>query len=248
MIVYFTGTGNSRYLARAAADELEDDILDAGAIIRSGKSALEFYSEKPWVFICPVYSWRMPRIFADFIRSNDFRGSRCAYFIMSCGQDMGCAFKEAEDLCIKKSLSYMGSAEVVMPENYIAMFTPTDEREAKNIIAEADIMLENLVQKVLERRKFPPLKKGALDSLKSGIINSLFYRFCVKAKPFYSTDRCTSCGLCEKLCPLQNIKLKEGRPQWSDNCTHCMACICACPENAIEYGRKTKHKRRYYLK
>ena len=56
---------------------------------------------------------------------------------------------------------------------------------------------------------------------------------------------CIGCGKCEKVCPLDNIRLKKGKPEWGGDCTHCMACICSCPREAIEYGKKTLGKRRY---
>ena len=58
---------------------------------------------------------------------------------------------------------------------------------------------------------------------------------------------CTSCGLCAARCPLNNIVLEGGRPVWKGECTHCMACIGGCPTEAIEYGEKSKGRRRYYL-
>ena len=48
--------------------------------------------------------------------------------------------------------------------------------------------------------------------------------------------------------PLNNIALEGGRPVWKGTCTHCMACIGGCPAEAIEYGEKSKGRRRYYLK
>ena len=80
---------------------------------------------------------------------------------------------------------------------------------------------------------------------KSGKINEVFYKKFVKAKGFYTTDRCTACGLCEEVCVLRNIRLENGRPVWGENCTHCMACICGCPAEAIEYGKKSIGKPRY---
>ena len=62
---------------------------------------------------------------------------------------------------------------------------------------------------------------------------------------FIINDNCISCGKCEKLCPLSNIKLIEGQPIWGNHCTHCMACISRCPKGAIEYGKKTKDRIRY---
>ena len=51
-----------------------------------------------------------------------------------------------------------------------------------------------------------------------------------------ATDACIGCGKCVELCPLNNIRLENGKPVWGKHCTHCMACICYCPKEAIEYG------------
>ena len=74
----------------------------------------------------------------------------------------------------------------------------------------------------------------------SGPVNPVFYRFFVKAEAFRATDSCIGCGKCVELCPLNNIRLENGRPVWGKNCTHCMACICYCPKEAIEYGKRAK--------
>ena len=55
-------------------------------------------------------------------------------------------------------------------------------------------------------------------------------------------EQCIHCGKCVKLCPLNNITLKDGRPLWGNQCTHCMACIGNCPTRAIEYGTITRSK------
>ena len=60
-------------------------------------------------------------------------------------------------------------------------------------------------------------------------------------------DKCVGCGKCAKMCPLNNIELKNSKPVWGKNCTHCMACICLCPTEAIEYGKKSVGKPRYHL-
>ena len=87
MIVYFTGTGNSRYCAQMLADKLDDEIVDAFHFIRNGIPA-ELISGKPWIFVAPTYGWQLPRIFVDFIRSGSFLGSKDAYFVMTCGSEI----------------------------------------------------------------------------------------------------------------------------------------------------------------
>lgn len=247
MIVYFTGTGNSRHLARIAGEQLEDETVNATEYIKKGEHA-EFYSKKPWVFICPVYGWQIPHVFSDFIRKSSFKGNNKAYFVINCGSDIGGAGEKLKPLCREKGFNCKGVAEIWMPENYIALFKAPDEDVADRIISEADIHMEYIIDKISSEMNLPKHKTCFLDKCKSGFVNKLFYKLVIKSKAFYVTDKCVSCGWCEKVCMLNNIKLTEGKPEWGKNCTHCMACIGGCPEAAIEYGRRTRRKRRYYLK
>lgn len=121
MIVYFIGTGNSRYCAQILAHALGDETVDAFRFIRDGIAA-ELISEKLWVFVAPTYGWQFPHIFADFIRNGSFTGHRGAYFVMTCGGDIGNAGAKIAPLCAEKNLNYKGVLQVVMPENYIALF------------------------------------------------------------------------------------------------------------------------------
>ncbi|MBS6504078.1 MAG: 4Fe-4S binding protein [Clostridium sp.] len=60
----------------------------------------------------------------------------------------------------------------------------------------------------------------------------MFYPILIHSKKFYATNACISCGKCENVCPLGNIQLENGKPNWGSNCTHCS------PKEAIEYGRQ----------
>ena len=244
MIVYFTGTGNSRYCAEFLADRLGDVCTDAFRFIREGIAA-DFTSDKPWVFVSPTYAWQLPRLFVRFIRSGEFSGSRDAYFVMTCGSEAGSPEPANRLLCQDKGLVYRGTSAIVMPENYIAMFGAPEPEEARSIIRAAHPALEAAAAHIRAGQDFPALPAGALDWLKSGLINKAFYRFQIKAKPFTVSDACVACGRCEAHCPLGNILLQNGKPVWGDRCTHCMACICGCPVNAIEYGRISRGKPRY---
>ena len=54
MIVYFSGTGHSRYCAQMMADQLGETLTDAFPYIRASKAA-ELQSDTPWSFVAPTY-------------------------------------------------------------------------------------------------------------------------------------------------------------------------------------------------
>ena len=244
MIIYFSGTGNSRFAAEFLAKQLGDELLDAGQRIKSGEQD-ELHSERPWVIAAPTYAWRMANVMTNYLRSAKLRGSRDAYFVLTCGSEIGNAGKYLAAFCEEIGLHYCGVLQVVMPENYIAMFNAPDEEEARSIVAKAKPILKQGGELIQAGKPFPAPKVGLVDRLKSGPVNEGFYKHYVKADDFYATEACIGCGLCMSRCPLNNIRLLDSKPQWGKACTHCMACICGCPAEAIEYGRKSKGKPRY---
>lgn len=244
MVVYFSGTGNSRYCAKMLASKLNDELTDAGAIIKSGARA-ELIGSRPWVFVAPTYAWQMARVFADFIRSGSFSGSRDAYFVLTCGGETGNAAESLKSLCKDKDFCFMGMLEVPMPENYVAMFAVPGEEKCAKMLAEARPLLEQAAERIKENQHFPEKKVSAADKLKSGPINKGFYAGFISAKKFWVTEACVGCGKCAQSCVLNNIDVQNGRPVWGSSCTQCMACISGCPTGAIEYGKASRGKRRY---
>jgi uncharacterized Fe-S center protein len=64
---------------------------------------------------------------------------------------------------------------------------------------------------------------------------------------YYSVSNdCNKCGICAKVCPVDNIGLDEvGRPYFRHHCEQCVACIQFCPKRAINYKDKTQSRKRY---
>ncbi len=255
MILYFTGTGNSQYLAETMARRLHDTVVDATKLIKNGEHP-HFHSEKPYVFVSPVYAWRLPRVFAEWMRQCRFDGDKRGYFILTCGSEIGAAGNYLTALAQKLSLTSMGTAQVIMPENYLVMFEPTAPEEDAALFSAATSTCEDFCARISQGQTLEGIKAGVLGHLCSDIVNPLFYTFYIGAKKFHVTDACISCGKCVESCMLNNIRLDERAsygasqtkkvPVWGKDCTHCMACICKCPTEVIEYGKKTKGRRRYF--
>ena len=245
MILCFSGTGNSRYVAERIALLTDDTVTDMNGLLQLG-SMNGSIGDSHIVIVAPTYAWRLPRVVEKWLRTEKIGERSKVWFVMTCGDEIGHAAKYNRRLCESKGLEYMGTAQIVMPENYLAMFEVPGEQEAAEIIRRAEPVIDRAGNLIGQEEPFPNPRSSFLDRIKSDIVNPAFYALFVKAKAFRATDGCIGCGSYASLCPLNNIRLEGGRPVWGNKCTHCMACICRCPKAAIEYGKKSVGKPRYH--
>lgn len=244
MIFCYSGTGNSRYIANRIAQGLQDEIVDLNEKIKSNdNSAVEVQGDA--IVVTPTYAWRVPRLVMDWLHKTELKGAKRIWFVMNCGDQIGNAAKYNSSLAQEKNLCYMGTAKIIMPENYIAMFNAPEKNEAEAIIKKSEPDIDAVISCIKEGRSFDAPRNNLYDRFMSGVVNNIFYKALLKSSAFQVSDACIGCGLCAEKCPTNCISLKEGKPVWADKCTHCMACVCYCPANAIEYGKKTAGKPRY---
>ena len=246
MVLYFTGTGNSRHIAERIAHALDDTLINLNDRIKAGDITPLAVNGR-LVLITPTYAWRIPRIVREHLLQTELRGARETWFVMDCGSEIGNAAKYNRALCREKGLAYMGTAQIVMPENFITMFNAPNVEEARQIVAKAEPFIDRTITAIRAGHMFVPPRKNLYDRIASSAVNPVFYPLFVKANPFTASNACIGCGKCEKLCPLNNITLRNARPVWGKSCTQCMACICYCPTKAIEYGKKSAGKPRYHF-
>lgn len=244
MILYFTGTGNSKYVAERLSEKLGDELLCINEKLKSHDHSPIITGERV-VIVAPAYACRIPTVVDDWVRKTAFDGAKYAWFVMDCGDGIGDADKYNRTLSEGKGLIHMGTQDIVMPENYIAMFDVPSEAESRSIISNADSRIYETAALIGSGSEIPKVKVNVFGKIMSSAINPIFYKLFVNAKAFRTDSKCVGCGKCVELCPLGNINLTNGKPVWGDKCTHCMACICYCPTEAIEYGKKSVGRRRY---
>jgi ferredoxin/flavodoxin len=251
MVFYFSGTGNSRWVARTVADSFNDKLVAMGDYFRAGAGEPSF-SAKPDEkigFIFPVHSWGIPPLVRSFIGKlllNGYNG-QLIYGIFTCGDECGNTRKMFLDLLAGKGWRCHHAYSITMPNSYICLpGFDVDPKEVELSKREsAKEFLPRLIRAIAEDSPVESYTKGSFTSLKSGLIYKMFCKYAIDARPYRVTDNCDSCGVCAKRCPTGNIALIDGKPVWSDNCTQCLACIHYCPSRAIEYGKATVNKGRY---
>ena len=247
MIFYFSGVGNSAWVARKLADSLQDKVLPIAEEIRKEAVYTPVKGERVG-FVFPVYGWEPPKIVLDFIRMMQMQAPDYLYFVCTCGDDTGKTNRIFTQVIEKKGWHCQAGYSITMPDTYVCLpgfdIDGEDElkRKTENAFARVEFIADELKQRV-KHDKYNCLE-GAFPNVKTYVLGGLFRKFLMSPKPFHATDACVSCGLCEKRCPVHNIKV-EGKPQWGEDCTMCLACYHACPEHAIQYGGRTKGKGQY---
>lgn len=103
MILCFSGTGNSRYIAKKIADKLQDEIVDINAKIR----AVDYSPIKTGdnvIVVTPTYAWRIPRIVSDWLSETELLSAKRIWFVMNCGSEIGNAAKYNRNIAEQKHL------------------------------------------------------------------------------------------------------------------------------------------------
>lgn len=245
MILYFSATGNSEYVAKYLAYLNDDEVIDMSKYLRNNE-AMNLTSEKPYVIVAPIYISTIPVIVLNLLKKSKIEGNKNIYFIMTCaGSGVSGAGAFAKPLAEKLGLIYRGVEHLSMPQNYLMFFTVKEKDENDVKMNEAVAKVPLLANKIKEDQDFDCSKVGLMHKLSIKPVIWIFDVLCIKPKKFYSTDECIGCSLCANVCPLNNIKMIDGKPIWGKNCCHCSACINRCPKTAIEYGKKTIGKNRY---
>ena len=111
----------------------------------------------------------------------------------------------------------MGTAQIAMPENYIAMFSAPQADEARKIVAKAEPSIDRAIAAIQANQPFAPTRNKLYDRFMSGPVNPIFYKFFVKANAFTASSACIGCGQCAKRCPMNNVTLKDGKTHSVDS-------------------------------
>jgi len=243
MVIYFSATGNTEFIAKELAKRLDDECVNLLDRVKTQNHA-PLHSEKPFIICAPVYVCEMPRFMSKYLKEQTFTGSKDVYCVFTSGGYCGIAGVLAKSIFKKKGMVYHGHAEFTMPRNYVAnnSYPMLEREEIENRILNAYNQLDQVASDIHAGNKLKARHVYLWETIVTVPFNPIWCKYKLTAKDFYVKDNCIGCGKCAKLCPLNNIRLTDKKPIWGDQCTHCMACIGNCPVEAIEYGTITQDK------
>lgn len=244
-IYYFSGTGNSLFIAQKLQESLEHSELIPiiGALKRSNK---KIDAEKV-VLVFPIYALTIPLPVQDFLKLFDFSGVQ---YFSAIATRLGIYFDDFKriDKLIRPCklnahfIFNMGSNDVKV-KNYKCPL----ENETKALATTNLKELVKIAQIINNNEDSREKDSNYLEALPFGDIRAKFIGWMVPklmlfskviggVNYFYINTNCNGCGICSKVCLSGKISMQKEQPIWHKKtlCHMCYACINFCPTKAIE--------------
>ena len=247
MIFYFTGTGNTRWVAKQLAEATGEELYFIPEELKKQECRYVLKDGERLGFCFPTHGWQPPHIVRQFIRRmvvcSDGASveSHFCYAVTTCGDNMGEAMTILNKELAAKGLSAQSTFAVVMPESNVCFsFLHLDTKEnAQRKIETAKERMVHIKEAIVNRQTgIHQLVKGAIPLTYSYIIGGYYNKHLITDKKFWvDEDACIQCGLCARICPVDDIEQLPPRWKHDGSCTNCLACYHHCPRHAIHWGR-----------
>lgn len=242
-LYYFSATGNCLAVAREIAEGLpETKLYPIPQVIRS-----DLPLEGDCVgIIYPVYFGGLPRIISDFIKRLNPENVKYLFVVCTFGAFAAGSLLMAEEQLKAAGIPVNAGYYVPMPGNYIVKYGAYKKEKQKKMFWKKSESVRDIIDGTINQKSVP-VKRGnpLFNKIGNAIYQSKLPQFPALDCNFEANDKCNSCGICAKVCPVKNIRIEGPKPVWQGNCEHCMACIQWCPTEAIEYATVTVGRERY---
>lgn len=243
-IFYFSGTGNSLWVAKELQKQLEEsELVPIAKVIQEDRILA---TTQTIGFIFPLYYYGLPKIILNFVTDLILDDSNYFFAVITKGGDLnGDPLIQLERVLRQKQKNLNAGYFIKMPTNFILKSSEITTEEINELMRNAIKVIKEISNDIKNGRS--NLELDVQDKPSFLERRNLVFQEKVNAsdKQFYSNESCNSCGICEKICPADNIILIEGKPQWQHKCQQCLACINYCPKKSIQWGKNTINTRRY---
>lgn len=251
-IYYFSGSGNSLYIARELHKIFPDsNLIPMLSVINLNK--IEVTGESVG-FVFPIHAFTLPIPVKSFLEKATFISASYIFAVATRGGSPCNVFEDMNSLLKKKGKALDSHFFIDMPNNFTHVAETPTEEEIIKLNALALKKLETIKDIVSSKRRYQENKLNKSFFRKQILFPTLSVilqktRYLNTDKKFYVDNGCTGCGLCEKICLSNRIEIYSGKPHWKkdSSCIFCLACLNYCPHKAIEIrGSKSAVKGRYH--
>lgn len=221
---YFTGTGNSLYIAKRVGG----DLYSIPQVLKENQYV--FKDEKIGI-IFPTYGLSVPNIVKEFMKKITLI-SPYIFIIMTYGNNNGNATKWITSFAKKHNINISYSNSIKMIGNHIPIVNINKEKSLDKNIEEN---LNHLINDINNNKKY--INNGIIiGGLLRNVLKTvnLFHPIDTPAN-FLVNKNCIKCSTCIKVCPIANVSFNESNEIiFSNHCESCLSCVNNCPVKAIE--------------
>lgn len=241
-IYYFSGTGNSLKVAQDLAAGIPGSKL---------VSVMQALRQEPAVsgaigIVAPVYMFGLPLIVSDLIKKIKAGPDTYIFTVLTLGGLAGGALDQVKEELSSRGLHLSAGFLVTMPGNYTPLYEAVSADKQKKLFQKEAERIPEIVRIVTGGKEHFDRGFSFLNGLLRLVYKAGSPKIPFLDKEFWVQDSCTSCSVCEKVCPVGNIQMSGNRPRWRHRCQYCFACLHWCPVEAIQHGKKTAGRRRYH--
>lgn len=237
IILYFTATGNCMY----ASKKIGGDIYSIPKMVKEESYVFE---DDAIGLVFPDYGLCVPPYVREFIDKVQLK---CDYLfaVITYGFFSGGVVTNLIEIADKNKMKFSYINKLKMVENYLPGFEMKKEKQ-KEKKYKIDDNLNRIAADIKARKKWICHDSWLGRFLTKNHQKSYGYNIGTgETTKYHIEESCKGCGICEEVCPMDNIIIQNGKPVFTDRCCSCLACIHNCPENAIHMdGEKSRERYR----
>ena len=123
MIIWFSGTGNSEWVAEQLASALGERMVSVAEALTAGDDIhFTLHDGERLGFVFPTYSWGPPPVVTEFVEKMQITGTPSSCFMVTtCGDDIGLSVPIMAKALLRRGFTLLSAHSVQMPNNYINM-------------------------------------------------------------------------------------------------------------------------------
>ncbi len=244
-IYYFTGSGNSLYIAEELQKRIPRSELKS-IISLLNRDIIEINCEKVG-FIFPIHGMTIPIPVKWFLKKLDLKSTKYIFAIATRAGTTHRAFNNIENILKKKGKNLDSYFTLNMPSNdpKFEDWHPVTDEEIVDIESEIRNKLDFIQNIILNIEKHQENDTDFIIPVnfileRLVLLGMLFAEYDGAKDYFYSDSKCIECGTCDKVCPSRKIKIIDKKPVWQDNikCYMCYACLNYCPVQSVQIKSK----------